>query len=224
MPAEPIPAELLYGTSTLVESFAQVAPPPSFLKDNLFPRVVTSSTDLVSLEYFKGNQRLAPFVSHYSKGSAIPREREQLSLFSPPFIKSVRNLTSDDLFYRSAPTPAAGGSPNREAELLARDFTELDQLISRREEWMSSECLFTGKIKCLDGDTGEITAELIFGTPSKTVRSKSWTDPTSDPLADLRGVMRLVSNQCGASADLVIMGSDAADAFESNATVLAAYA
>ena len=30
--------------------------------------------------------------------------------------------------------------------------------------------------------------------------------PTADPLADLRGAMRLVANQCGASADLVVMG------------------
>jgi hypothetical protein len=32
--------------------------------------------------------------------------------------------------------------------------------------------------------------------------------------------MRLVANQCGASADLVVMGKDAADAFESNSSVI----
>ena len=131
-----IPTEALYRTSTLVESFAQIPSAPSFLKDNLFPRSVTSSSDLISVEFFRGNQKLAPFVSRFSKGSAVPREREQLSLFSPPFIKPVRNLTADDLFYRSAPTPAAGGPENREVELLARDF---DLLILRREEWMASE-------------------------------------------------------------------------------------
>jgi hypothetical protein len=31
---------------------------------------------------------------------------------------------------------------------------------SRREEWMVSRCLFTGKIICLDGDTNEIVAEV----------------------------------------------------------------
>jgi hypothetical protein len=222
MPTASVPAELLYRTSTLLESFAQVPSAPSFLKDNLFPRTVTSSTDLVSVEFFKGNQRLAPYCSRFSKGTAVPREREQLQFFSPPFVKPVRNLTADDLFYRSAPTPAAGGPENREAELLARDFTELDTLISRREEWMASECLFTGKVKCLDGDSGEIVAELTYGTPSKTVPAKR-SDPTSDPLADLRGALRLVSNQCGASADLIIMGKDAADSFEANPNVINAY-
>ena len=79
---------------------------------------------------------------------------------------------------------------------------------------MASETLFTGKVKCLDGDTSEIVAELIYGTPSKTTPAKAWSDPTADPLADLRAGLRLVSNQCGASADLVVMGKNAADAFE----------
>ena len=121
-----IPAEALYRTSTLVESFAQIPSAPSFLKDNLFPRSVTSSSDLISVELFRGNEKLAAFVSRFSKGSAVPREREQLSLFSPPFIKPVRNLTADDLFYRSAPTPAAGGPENREVELLARGTRSFD--------------------------------------------------------------------------------------------------
>jgi hypothetical protein len=223
MPTTNVPAELLYRTSTLIEAFAQIPPAPSFLKDNLFPRVVTSSSDLVSVEFYKGNQRLAPYCSRYSKGTAVPREKEQLQFFSPPFVKPVRDLTADDLFYKSAPTPAAGGPENREAELLARDFTELDSLISRREEWMSSECLFQGKVKCVDGDSGELVAELTYGTPSKTVPAKLWSDPTSDPLADLRGAMRLVSSQCGSSADLVIMGKNAADSFDANQNVLAAY-
>jgi hypothetical protein len=102
----------------------------------------------------------------------VPREREQLSLFSPPFIKPVRLLTADELFYKSSPTPAAGGPENRDAVLLARDFSELDLLISRREEWMASECLFTGKVKCLDGDSGEIVAELSYGTVSSTFAAR----------------------------------------------------
>jgi hypothetical protein len=138
MPTTNVPAELLYRTSTLIEAFSQIPSAPSFLKDNLFPRVVTVASDLIWVEFYKGNQKLAPYCSRFSKGNAIAREKEQLSLFSPPFIKPVRLLTSDELFYKSAPTPAAGGPENRDAVLLARDFTELDLLISRREEWMAS--------------------------------------------------------------------------------------
>ena len=88
---------------------------------------------------------------------------------------------------------------------------------------MASECLFNGKVICLDGDTNEVVAELVYGTPSKTTPAKLWSDPTSDPLADIRGALRLVSSASGASADIVVMGKSAADAFESNTNVLAAY-
>ena len=46
---------------------------------------------------------------------------------------------------------------------------------------------------------------------------------TSDPLADIRGALRLVSSACGASADIVVMGRSAADAFEPNPNVQGAY-
>ena len=85
---------------------------------------------------------------------------------------------------------------------------------------MSSQCLFNGSIKCLDGDSNEIVAELTYGTPSVTVPAKLWSDPTSDPLADISGALRLVTGASGASADLIVMGRDAADAFESNAQVM----
>ncbi len=58
---------------------------------------------------------------------------------------------------------------------------------------MASQCLFTGRVTCLGGDTGEITAELTYGTVSKTEPAKVWSDPTLDPLTDLRGALRLVS-------------------------------
>ena len=151
----------------------------------------------------------------------MPREATQTSFFSPPHIKPIRSLTADDLHYKSA-AAAANASGNRDAELLLQDFQELDQMIGRTEEKMAADCLFVGTIVCRDGDTSEIVAELTYGAPSKTSPAKLWSDPTSDPLADLRAALRLVSSACGASADIVVMGRAAADAFESNTNVLAA--
>jgi Phage major capsid protein E len=108
---------------------------------------------------------------------------------------------------------------SRRRRLLLRSRLRLRQ----EAPWMASECLFNGSVICRDGDTDEIVAELTYGTVSKTVRVKLWSDPTSDPLADLRGALRLVSAQSGASADLIVMGRSAADAFESNAQVQTAY-
>ena len=222
MPQSTVPAELLYTTATLIESFKIVPLAPQFLRDKLFPRVSETTSDQVAVDFYNGNQKLAPYCSRFSKGTAVPREKTLTSLFSPPFVKPIRNLTADELFYKSA-VQAANATGDRDAELMLLDFQELDAAIGRTEEWMASECIFKGTVTCRDGDTGEVAAELVYGTPSKTVPAKVWSDVTSDPLADIRGALRLVSSACGASADIVVMGRGAADAFESNPNVQSAY-
>ena len=195
--------ELIYRTSSLIESLKVIPIAPQFLRDNLFPRIVEVATDQVAVETYNGSQKLAPYASRFSKGTAVPREVTKTSFFSPPHIKPIRSLTSDDLFYKSAAAASAGGG-DRNAELMVIDFQELDAAIGRREEWMASEVLFKGTVTCLDGDTNEVVAELTYGAPTKTVPAKLWSDPTGDPLADLRAALRLVSSACGASADIVI--------------------
>ena len=89
-------------------------------------------------------------------------------------------------------------SDNRDAELLALDITELDNDISRREEWMVSRVLFDGKVVCLDGDTNEIVAEIDYTPISSSVVNPLWSAAsTCDPLKDLKTAMRLVSGACG---------------------------
>jgi Phage major capsid protein E len=220
-PTISVPSEVLLTTATLIESFKSVPLAPQFLRDKLFPRIAEADTDQVVVESYRGLARLAPYCSKFSKGTAVPREVTQTSYFSPPFVKPIRNLTSDDLFYKSA--AAASAHTDRDAELLVLDYAELDAAIGRTEEKMCADLLFSGTVVCRDGDTQEVVAELTYGTPTKTSPAKLWSDPASDPLGDIRGALRLVSSACGVSADLIVMGSAAADAFESNAQVQNAY-
>ena len=74
------------------------------------------------------------------------------SFFSPPHIKPIRNLTSDDLFYKSAAAANAGGG-DRNAELLLSIFKSWIKRLGGREEWMCSEAIFKGTVTCRDGDT-----------------------------------------------------------------------
>ena len=85
---------------------------------------------------------------------------------------------------------------------------------------MCSQVLFSGKVQCRDGDTGEIVAEIDYGPISRTVTAKPWSDPTADPLADLKTAQRLVSGACGFAANFIVMGRLAGDAFEANTKVL----
>ena len=156
MPTIEAPAEI-YRTSTILAGIANLPRASVFLRDKLFSRIVTTPTDQVDISFYKGKARLAPYCSRFSAGTAVPREREQVRLFSPAHIKPVRTLTADDIFYRAMSVPGANND-DRDAQLLVLDLKELDNDISRRKEWMVSQALFTGKIVCLDGDTSEIVA------------------------------------------------------------------
>ena len=82
-----------------------------------------------------------------------------------------------------------------------------------------------GRLYALDGDTSEIVAEIDY-TPisSSSVVNPLWSAAsTCDPLKDLKTAMRLVCGACGYSADLIVLGKDASDAFENADKVLAAY-
>ena len=224
MPTTDVPLEELYRTTNLIDALVQIPIAPTFLRDRLFGIVQTTDADLVSIDFYRGRQKLAPFCSRYSKGIAVPREREKLSLFSPPFIKPNRMLHADDLLRRNlGGNRGNGNATNRDAELLVIDQQELDASISRTENWMCSQVLFSGKVQCRDGDTQEIVAELDYGPISRTVASVPWDDPTADPLADLKAAQRLVSGACGFTADFIVMGRLAGDAFESNAKVMESY-
>jgi hypothetical protein len=67
MPSQSVPTEFLYRTSVLVESFSQVPSASAFLKHKMFPKTMTVASDLVSVEFYKGNQKLAPYCSRFQK-------------------------------------------------------------------------------------------------------------------------------------------------------------
>ena len=73
-------------------------------------------------------------------------------------------LHADDLLRRNiGGNRSNGNATNRDAELLIIDEQELDASISRTENWMCNQVLFSGKVLCLDGDTGKPVAKMTMG-------------------------------------------------------------
>ena len=153
-----------------------------------------------SVEFYKGNQTTRALLQALQQRAQRAREKEQSSLFSPAFIKPVRLLTADELSTRARRLPAAGGPENRDALLLARDFTELDSLIiaARRMDVERVPVHGQGEVPRRRHLGDRRRADLRHA--SKTVPAKLWSDPTSDPLADIRGALRLVSSQLAGQA------------------------
>ncbi len=87
---------------------------------------------------------MAPLVSPRMGGKVITRQGFRTNQFTTPKIAPERPMTIDDITQRaigeniySQRTPE-----EREDELLAKDWTDLEESIARRKEWMCRQILF----------------------------------------------------------------------------------
>jgi hypothetical protein len=215
-----IQGEDLYSAGTLLAAMEQFTISPSFLRDNMFSISEVVETDAVVIDYYKSGNLLAPHVSFHAKGSTVKRNKMKSSTFKPPKIAPILALTADDLFYRMPGQMTV----TREAELLARDIEELDEKITRTEEWLCSQCLEKGSIDIRDYDSNRIIATLDYEPRVPTVVGTPWTDPVnSKPLDDLKACIRAVSSNANLVADFIVFGSTAASLWENSEQVLTAY-
>jgi hypothetical protein len=209
-----------------MEAFTEMIPAPSFLRDKLFGITSTTTANQILVDFYYGDQLLAPFCARHKVGIVVPRNRYRSSLFEPGLIRPVRVLSADDTYYRQPgepPTVNRAQGVDRDAALLVQDSNDLDAEVARTEEWMCAQCLFQGIITCEDADDLRTVATIDYRPLNVTAISKLWTDPTSNPLGDLKIMLRAVSASAGGNATLVVLGSEAADAFESNPNVVDSY-
>lgn len=204
----------MYDTRTMLEAIEQLKPVNTFLKDTFFPTPKTFDTAAVEVDYRKGKRKLAPFVSDRVAGKVVDREGFTTHLFEPATIKPVRTIQSIDLMKRSMGENVYGArSPQERAqEILANDITDLDEMITRREEWMAAQVLFEGKVDIV-GEGVNKTMNFDFTNKETLSGTDLWTHADSDPLKDLKDTRRKIMISSGISPNTVIFSSDVVDDF-----------
>jgi hypothetical protein len=106
----------------------------------------------------------------------------------------------------------------RAQELLARDLIELDDMITRREEWMCREVLLNGKVTIKGwvdkvGGTDFVEDEIDFGFTNKETLAgaDAWSESTSDKYGDLERIRRTIIQNSGINPNVVIMAGNVVD-------------
>lgn len=212
--------ENIYGTRTMMKAVSLMKPVNTFLRDTFFNDTETYLTDVVDVDIKKGKRPMAPFVAPRVGGIVMDRDGYDTKTLRTPKIAPERVLTLDDINKRgmgeaiySARTP-----DERARELLATDLIELDEYITRREEWMCREILFGGKIT-ISGDGFEQEVNYNFTNKETLTGAALWSASTSDPLADLKRWRLEVIQKTGKSPNVCIMASDVVDSFINHAKV-----
>lgn len=207
----------MFDTRLMLEMVEQMKKPATFLKDTFFGNVRTFDTAKVDIDIEKGKRKIAPFVHSRIGGKTVERQGFQTNSYSAPLIAPDIITTAEDLLKRSAGENIYGAmSPDeRAARQLGKDIVYLDDMITRREEWMCAKALFTGKVNVV----GEGIDDVInFGTINgeALAGSAKWSHADSKPLDDFRRFSSKVRQNSGLTPDIAIISSNVVDVFLNN--------
>ena len=210
----------IYEPRKMAEVVRRNAPVTTFLLSTFFNRIETFNTTKVDVDFKKGNRKLAPFVHRTIGGKIVPNTGYTTETYTPPLLAPEKLTTIDDIIVRSAgediyteTTPET-----RAVKKMAEDFVELDEMITRREEWMAVRAIYDGMIP-IKGDGVDEVIDFQF-TNKETLTSTKWSDTVnSDPLADISRWSNKVLQTGFVNPNICVMGSKAAEYFLANEKV-----
>lgn len=209
----------MFTTRKMLEALKIGLPAHSFLRDRFFAKVVEADTERVDIDIVKGKRRLAPFVHPKIGGKTVERDGYTTNSYAAPEVSPDMITTAEDFIGRAPGQPIYGASnPNqRAAQQLGEDLAELDNMITRREEAMCAEALFSGKVTV----KGEGYDEVVNYWPAAQAEQPyqelqgdaRWNQADGNPQLDLREKRRAIIQASGVTPTDAIMGTDALDAF-----------
>lgn len=207
----------LFNTRTMYEMVREgFTSNHAWLRDRFFANRPTFVTKTVEFDVVgRGNRKIAPFVNPRIGGKAVDREGYRTKTYEAPEVSPMMITTAEDLLKRlPGENPYSGKDPNtRAAEQLARDMIELDELITRREEAMCAEALFTGKVTVKGEGYNEVIDfwnDLESGEkPEKTLTTKWDAQGTTAKqiMSDLRSLRLEMIQRAGFTPSEIILGS-----------------
>jgi hypothetical protein len=210
----------IYNTRTMMRAVELLLPPRTFLMDTFFPNFETKVTEEIDVDFKKGKRKMAPFVAPRIGGKVMDRQGFTTRSYKVPKIAPERVISVDDIKYRSlGESLYSSKTPEQRArEVLANDLIELDDYITRREEWMCREVLFNGKVVMI-GEEFEQEVNYNFTNKETLTAGAIWTEATSKPLEDLKRWRLAVIQKTGKAPNIVVFESSVVDAFLKNAEV-----
>ena len=186
------------------------APPlRTFFKNRFFTNHVMFPNEKVSFEFYESRRRLAPYVNPRLGSETIDRDEYSLKTYSTPYIAPNRIITNDTLTqkllgeaeWNSDITP-----DERAAKIAAEDIIYLQDLITRREEYMCARVKQDGKLIIKGVGVNEVV-DYGFENVAVVDASDRWTE-NFDICEQLSDIVIEMSKD-GINPDMAILGRDA---------------
>lgn len=205
----------IYEPRTMGRIVEKLPPVRTFFRDTFFRREETFNTESVDVDFVKGTRKVAPFVHRIIGGKTVPNTGYETKTYKPPLVAPDKITTVDDLLKRRpGESLVSGRSPEERAVLkMSDDFRELRDMISRREELMCVQSIFTGKIPIIGEGLNEVIDFGFTNTEVISAATKKWSNAGSDPIGDLKRWHKQVQKTGFTNCNACVMADDVATVF-----------
>lgn len=189
---------------------------PAYLRDTFFSNVMTSTAKYVAFDKLPdGDRALAPFVNRRVGGKRIELEGYKTEMYEPPVVGNHFTVTPEDAFMRApghTEYDLAGPGAFLDHQ-ISSGLRRIENMISRREEWMCAQALLKGEITIKGDGVNEETIQywshLTEAEQPKTTLATPWTDASvtaNDIINDLSSVVDSVVMRSGLMPRKIICG------------------
>lgn len=207
----------IYEPRTMMGVVRKLPPVHTFFRSTFFSRERTFYTKTVDVDFKKGARKLAPFVSRMVGGKIVPNTGYETNTYTPPLIAPDKITTIDDILDRQAGESLySERTPAQRAVIkMAEDFTELREMITRREEWMCAQALLTGKIPVIgDGVSDVIDFNFTNKVDISADAKRKWKGGTANTkYEDLKTWHEMVQKNGFTNCNVCLMADDVATEF-----------
>lgn len=208
----------MFNTVTIIESYRTRFAVPALIRDTFFAARQFSDAEVVRIDSQLGGRGLAPFILPL-ENQVIGRRRPFKEMYIPaPIIAPARVITPRELRGPQMGQSIYDYKTPEEifAQIVMQDGQDMDDEIARTEEWMCCQCMFTGRIPI--NYRNKTNVVIDYGFTNITALGTRWSDPTSQPLEDLRSVQGALNAQ-GYSGNVAIFSPEAWSALWANPNV-----
>lgn len=190
-----------------------------FVLNTFFKNRQFHAADKIDIEIITGSDKLAQFVNQHEGALPIKKLSKTIKTLSLPRTFEKKLFTALELANYKSVGNIYVSSPEERTRLanqmILQELEELKNRIIRRREQMACEGISTGKI-VVSQDNIDFSVDFEFQNNvhlvSLTTTAK-WSETTAKPLLNMRNWKRDIMKRCGVNADILILGSEAADAF-----------
>lgn len=209
----------IFDTRIMVAAVELIPEPKTFVKSMLFPEVIRSEAEFIDFDVKKYGRAVAPFFSEKKGTSTVERPGFDFKSFTPPSVGQHTVTTAADVIKRGFGSNlySSESLAARAGKIMRSDFIMMDNMITRREEWMCARLINDGVIYMLGDGVDQkldLTEKWNYLDISKT--AKSWDKADAfNPTEDLDDWTTMFMKQAsGLRADIAILGSTAAKLFK----------